>query len=616
MMIKNPANIKLRVDKVFGSEPIEFKLNSGLTTFVGTNASGKTQTLKSLKLYLQKCVEPNQVRYLSSNRIGAMELHRSNISNYGRNSEQTYSPGGESAKKHRYTDETASGDLFVLEDRKDVRIKVSERLSEFFNRQIHLRWDSGHLKVFLEQKGTETEYSVAAEASGLINLISILTALYDDNIRFLLIDEPEVSLHPQLQAYLLREIKLVTNQTDKLVVMSTHSAGMIDLRTVQDLSNFVFFSEGQRPKQISKDAPELRNTKLQVFLLHMTSTLNEGLFAKKILLIEGVTDLLLCRYLVNRLELNTDIAGTQIIPVQGKTHFPIITKLFSLVGKEVCLLTDLDGFVDNNEVVNLFLSSQESKSIANDLGSKDLQGLIKSLKSEIHGLIESGKERLEFFYNQHSYLINRNDSDDLNQTITRALIGVLLSSDENDLLKWPNSEEWMGIKRRMLTILGALENLGCFVLRKGSIEDYYFNCEVNMSRKTNSGMKEIAYMEDCSEEQIRHQYEDIIKALNYAARNKSIDECYAVKTELLSELALVLEARKKAETKMELVSSVKYVTGKEVSLFDYELIDEKNRKGVEVSLNSKILNVKGFPFKVYVGDNVNAVVDQNIFHKL
>lgn len=244
MMIKNPANIKLRVDKVFGSEPIEFKLNSGLTTFVGTNASGKTQTLKSLKLYLQKCVEPNQVRYLSSNRIGAMELHRSNISNYGRNSEQTYSPGGESAKKHRYTDETASGDLFVLEDRKDVRIKVSERLSEFFNRQIHLRWDSGHLKVFLEQKGTETEYSVAAEASGLINLISILTALYDDNIRFLLIDEPEVSLHPQLQAYLLREIKLVTNQTDKLVVMSTHSAGMIDLRTVQDLSNFVFFSEG------------------------------------------------------------------------------------------------------------------------------------------------------------------------------------------------------------------------------------------------------------------------------------------------------------------------------------------------------------------------------------
>ena len=85
---------------------------------------------------------------------------------------------------------------------------------------------------------------------------------------------------------------------------------------------------------------------------------------------------------------------------------------------------------------------------------------------------------------------------------------------------------------------------------------------------------------------------------------------------MLSELALVLEARKKAETKMELVSSVKYVTGKEVSLFDYELIDEKNRKGVEVSLNSKILNVKGFPFKVYVGDNVNAVVDQNIFHKL
>jgi hypothetical protein len=36
---------------------------------------------------------------------------------------------------------------------------------------------------------------------------------------------------------------------------------------------------------------------------------------------------------------------------------------------------------------------------------------------------------------------------------------------------------------------------------------------------------------------------------------------------------------------------------------------------VEISLKSEIIDVSGFPFKAFIGDNVNQVIDINILSK-
>lgn len=182
----------------------------------------------------------------------------------------------------RHEIETASGDFFTLDDRKDVYIKVAERLSVLFKRQIFIRWGAGNMKVFFGKSGSNSEYSVAVEASGLVNIISILAALFDETIEVLLIDEPEVSLHPQLQSYLFREMTLAAKEYNKTIIISTHSAQMIELHQAADLCNYVFFSDNELPKQIAPDAPELNNNKLKEFLLRMSLIYNEGFFAKKV----------------------------------------------------------------------------------------------------------------------------------------------------------------------------------------------------------------------------------------------------------------------------------------------------------------------------------------------
>ena len=610
--MKYPKTLNVKVENIFGDQDVQITLYSGLTIFVGTNASGKTQTLKKIRDILRNEVGSNKVRYLSSNRIGNMEQYRSKINQYTYTTDD-YTFGDQATKRARLQIETACGDFFAMDERKDVFIKVSERLSVLFNRNIFIRWDAGKMKVFFGKTDSEQEYSVAAEASGLVNVISILAALFDEVVEVLLIDEPEVSLHPQLQSYLLREMKSAAKRYNKTIIISTHSAEMIELNTASELCNFVFFRKDSLPKQISPDTPELNSVKLKEFLLRMSLIYSEGFFAKKVMLIEGSSDMILCRYLCNRLNLNLDVAGSQIIPVEGKGQFPVITKLFRLIGKEVCVLTDLDGFTDDNNIINLFAVLPEATEIANDYGNGDLQSMIRDIKTKIDELVQSQKENMVMIYNQHPYWVNRDPEAEDDKIIRRALVAQLFTVSADELATWPDSHEWTSLKKRINVLFDILENLGCFILRRGAVESYYaFSPNTMLNGKPSAAANEVSYWEEKSNEQIYAQFSDIVRSLQFAALDKAVDESFAVKKELLSELALILGILPQVSTEKELLSCIKQAKGSAESLFDYRIINDSKRLGVEVSLKSEIIDVDGFPFKAFVGDNVNILIDERI----
>lgn len=612
IFMKYPKTLNVKVENIFGDQDVQITLYSGLTIFVGTNASGKTQTLKKIRDIMRNEVGSNKVRYLSSNRIGNMEQYRSKTNQYNYTTDD-YTLGDQATKRARLQIETASGDFFAMDERKDVFIKVSERLSVLFNRNIFIRWDAGQMKVFFGKTDSEQEYSVAAEASGLVNVISILAALFDEVVEVLLIDEPEVSLHPQLQSYLLREMKSAAKRYNKTIIISTHSAEMIELNSASELCNFVFFRKDSLPKQISPDTPELNSVKLKEFLLRMSLIYSEGFFAKKVMLIEGSSDMILCRYLCNRLNLKLDVAGSQIIPVEGKGQFPVITKLFRLIGKEVCVLTDLDGFTDDNNIVNLFAVLPEAIQIANDYGNRDLQSMIRDIKTKIDELVQSQKENMVMIYNQHPYWVNRDPEADDDKIIRRALIAQLFTVSADELATWPDSHEWTSLKKRITVLFDILEKLGCFILRRGAVESYYaFSPNTTFNGKPSAAANEVSYWEDKSNEQIYAQFSDIVRSLQFAALDKTVDESFAVKKELLSELALILGILPQVSTEKELLSCIKQAKGSAESLFDYRIINDSKRLGVEISLKSEIIDVDGFPFKAFVGDNVNILIDERI----
>ena len=600
------------VKNIYGEQPVQITIYSGLTVFVGLNASGKTQTLKALRTSLKKVFGSEKVRYLSSNRIGTMETYRSRVGQY------TYSPddyivGDRNNKKSRKEIEIAAGDFFTMDEKKDIYIKVAERLAVLFGRQIYLRWDAGKLKVYFEKTDSQEEYSVAVEASGLVNVISILAALFDKDVEVLLIDEPEVSLHPQLQSYLLREMKKAAREYKKTIIISTHSTEMISLSNISDISNLVFFSDKKLPVQVSPTVPELENRKLKDFVMRMGQIYKAGFFAKKILLIEGASDLIISKCLLQKLDLNIDVAGSQIVPVEGKGQFPVITKMFRLVNKEVCILTDLDGFTDDNKVTELFSTSPEADEIARSNSHRSMAEMIQNVRDEMTKLVDANQDRLAPIYERHPYWSNRKPSDDATKAIRRAVIAQLLSSSQESLAQWPDADVWCSMQISLDNLLSSLEKIGCFVLRKGAIESYYqFAPSTTYDEKPTKAVEETSNLQDQSEAYIREKYGDIIRALEFVALTKKVDESFAVKKELLSELALVIGMLPRISDTKELYAAIKQAKGNNDSLFTYDPINENGRLGVNVSIKSEIIDVSGFPFRIFCGDNVNDVVERTI----
>lgn len=395
-------------------------LHGGLTVILGPNGSGKTQLLRALKPGLVNHTLKKRVRYLSAGRASHLEQFRSDFDGHRggapRYEEARFGSVDDTTRRHFY--ETLQGDFQTLAVRPDILVKIRERLRKLFGRDLSIEWDAGNLKIqFVRTTGNGKLYSSAREASGLLHLAGLLTALYDDDVGALLIDEPEVSLHPQLQAFLLKEIVGVAGiptaeSNKKLVVLATHSTEFVQLTAPQQLPSIVFCHDvREQPVQVAPEAGELKSAKIFGLIARMGQEHKLALFAKAPLLVEGPSDSIICSGLANRCDLSLEAGGSQLLPVIGKGQFPIVVKLFRLLGKHPLVLADADGLADGTDLANMFLDDPRAQAIASRMGFGSGRELSRAVFHTFCELVDKRWSEIATHAERHPYWTDRDQQD-------------------------------------------------------------------------------------------------------------------------------------------------------------------------------------------------------------
>ncbi|KAA5943941.1 AAA family ATPase [Pantoea sp. Bo_2] len=597
-------------------------LHKGLTVLLGPNGSGKTHLLRGLKKSLSQHTNGKHVRFLSAGRMGLLERfrsdydgHRGFLPDYNN---ARYGSKSDAARRHKM--ETINGDFHTLAERADILIKIQERLRKLFKRDIFIEWDGGELKVLFSRLDIEGKsYSSGREASGLMHLVGILAALYDDDVGALLLDEPEVSLHPQLQAFLLHEIISVSGHPSegsnkKIVIIATHSTEMLQIQKAEDLLSLVFcYDLMNEPVQIPVDAGELNSRKVQNLVARLGQEHKLSLFSKRPLLVEGPSDVIICSALANKLDIHLEAAGSQLLPVIGKGQMSTVAKLLRLLGKSPVALADADGISDGLDLVNSYLNGNATAELsANKLGFSSTHQMVNPIFADFCQLVDFRWNEISAIAELHPYWVNKKTDEEI-QAKRRSAFCTLFIVDDNELSNLASDNRWVNIKTRLTVLLDLLEQCGLFILRKGSVESYYQSSDPFTSiGKPGAAVGEVDHINQLSHENVNAGYSDLIRCIQHASSTEVICEADALRDLLLSIVAPAHARLKSGEFTTNFNVLARSILGERSKIFGLVIEDEK----LIISIESNILNIKGFPVTIGKDDDVlkciNAALAVNL----
>jgi hypothetical protein len=414
---------------------------------------------------------------------------------------------------------------------------------------------------------------------------------------------------------LLDEISKVaganTEQGKKLVLISTHSTEFIELSSVEQLACIVFCKDIlSDPIQIDPTIGEFQSKKLKSCLTRLGQEHKLALFCHTPLLVEGPSDQIMCSAISRKLSLNLEAAGSQILPVTGKGQFPVVVKLMRLIGKTPAILADADALTDDLDIISVFTNQDKANIIANEMGHRDASKFAKDIYNDFCKLVTTNWDDINTHCALHYYWINRDNNKEEIIAKKRSAFCWLFITENEEIQKNINGAAWLNIKNRLSILLYFLEQLGCFILRKGTIEAYYKHSEtLTNDEKPNAASYEVNGLMDETVENVDIAYSDIIRSMLFCSTAKEINEAEAIRDLLLAIVSPALASVKKETTDSELQTNSNNLFGAKSSLFNLKVLLEGEDIYLIVELSSNILDVEGFPLKIKKGSNPIEIVN-------
>lgn len=442
---------------------------------VGPNGSGKSRFAQALKGHL------GQVRFLGTDRLSGMEQVNGLRNIFGDPLQSGFEKNQFQNLKNAGEQGSGIDTLVVLEERADLRIQVEATLSHLFNRKMLLEWDSGKLVPHASFGEAGVSYRLdREECHGIKELLVLLTNLYNDQYHYLVIDEPELNLHPQYQAFFMQEVRKAAGDPGrgkKIVFLITHSPFILDFKSIDDLKSVISFSLDHKvPIQIY-DLDHEKSSRIQSLVSRLNVHHKQLFFSDNPIFVEGILDAQFVAALQEARGVSIAGAGSCIIDAGGSEEVNKYLDLCIAFGKKAYFLYDLDSLfrgnlkacVTDETVVQGFLATA---GVGGNF-SKYCGELEKKLTSIIDGLLQTPpSSELATLSAYLQALGNRNSWD--GKTWAKARVSVLtaISKYKAGMSEILGDTEIADVLGRLNTIVTALRERNVYLLPGGTLERY------------------------------------------------------------------------------------------------------------------------------------------------
>lgn len=311
-----------------------------LTWLVGPNGTGKSRLLRTLRDHSGLAIL--KPRLVSTDRLSSARTDESISHIWGSHSAQGLQKSQfERLVNANHRDGSIVGTITLLYQRPDLRIRIEATLSQLLNRYIKLDMTDGRL-IPKVRYGTSPEYSMFSdECHGVLELVVLLANIYDNEPQLLLIDEPELHLHPQYQAFVLDEIQ----RSGKKAVLATHSPSFLSIKTLQELRSVIcLHPDFPMPSRYGGE-PHI-DKEVQEVLPRMTEQHRAFFFAQRPIFVEGYFDAAVIAAIQRAIGVSAEAAGSCLIPSLGKEEAGRYLMLCNSLGKRAVFIFDLDALFD------------------------------------------------------------------------------------------------------------------------------------------------------------------------------------------------------------------------------------------------------------------------------
>lgn len=350
---------------------------------------------------------------------------------------------------------------------------VKEKIKKFLSFELVVEIQkSSNWNFLFSLKDGENEIPLESLSAGQKSILHLIFALYAYEIEngLMIIDEPELHLHPQLQKKYLDIINEESVKRKIQFIMATHSSAFVNEKNITNVKRFYMHRADKCSKTVSPGI--ILDDKDMTRFLSLTNS-SKIFFVDKVILVEGDTDEYFFNFYFKKVGFSNSNSNWEILDINGKDNYNNWYTFLRKWGLQVFYIGDWDNVVEMDiiskkellDIKNEYKLSVFKKIMdkIDDKNSKDGKALFESLWSYVSlpqvDNLDKLKELLLFLFDRYTpykeilaYLDEQNKKEDIDKKIEQKY--------DNDIfiLKNGELEDYLEIDKGLKKVVAYCDN--------------------------------------------------------------------------------------------------------------------------------------------------------------